>query len=237
MLEFIRKRDVEGMYHAGIPQKMKWQADAVHLKTWQDLAVFKEIADADRKTIGEIGGGVSRILPLLKRSNTLFNIEKFEGEGNGPKSSHSIKGVKVIDAYIGDSAGLIADETFDIMFSVSVMEHVPNPALPAFFADHFRVMKRGGLAFHAIDFYVESGLAEDNNTVAQRRLDLYLSIVSENPQIAFIRPPADTRVRFASDFATNPDQAMFNWNSSVPALSEKRRDAQSVSLMLGFRKI
>jgi len=55
------------------------------LKTVQDLAVYDHVRDLKGKKIAEIGGGDSRILKRLAKSNDCYNIEKFEGADQGPK--------------------------------------------------------------------------------------------------------------------------------------------------------
>lgn len=49
------------------------------------------------------------------------------------------------------------DNYFDFVFSVSVMEHVPIEEWGRCFEDITRVVKTGGIIFHAIDCCMDSG--------------------------------------------------------------------------------
>tara|TARA_Y100001960_G_C14571163_1_gene775896 strand:- start:67 stop:666 length:600 start_codon:yes stop_codon:yes gene_type:complete len=198
--------------------------------------VFDHINDLEASVIGEIGGGISRLLPALGKSNKIYNIEKFEGDGNGPVGRADQKDVQVLDCFIGESDGVIPDGFFDCLFSVSVIEHIPTPQLRGFVEDHLRIMKPGATAFHAIDLYIESGMDVNHNEPSQLRFSEYIQLFVKNDAITLLEDPTDLELRFGSDFATNPDQTMYVWNKSVPQLSEKRLLAQSVSLIVGFSK-
>jgi len=65
---------------------------------------------------------------------------KFEGRGLGPLEEIRLKNVKNINAYIGDSHSTILDDSFDYIFSISVVEHVETEDLEAFFRDSLRIL-------------------------------------------------------------------------------------------------
>ena len=55
------------------PAKFPW-----HLKSVQDVVAYSLLGDPQGQVIGEIGGGESRLLPVLVGSNQCTNIETFE---------------------------------------------------------------------------------------------------------------------------------------------------------------
>ena len=123
MFDFVRKSQIWNALDNGrlaeLDSKISFQ-----LKTMQDLAVYEMLRDHRGSKIAEIGGGNSRILRRLAQTNQCYNIEKFEGIDGGPKGEINIPGVTNVDAYVGDFDGALEADSFDVAFSVSVVEHV-----------------------------------------------------------------------------------------------------------------
>src|SRR3546814_20583165 len=65
----------------------------------------------------------------------------------------------------------LPDDYFDVVFSISVLEHVPAAAIDGFWKDHARILKPGAVAYHAVDFY----LGDKPNDENERRLNSYVS--------------------------------------------------------------
>jgi len=125
------------------------------LKVYQDLLVFSFIKNnlPKQSKILEVGGGNSRILNYFKKIHECWNIDKFEGEGNGPVGFKKTDYKTVID-YIGSFNEEIPDNYFDLVFSISVLEHVDHNNIREWnniLDDINRVLKRGGVSFHCID--------------------------------------------------------------------------------------
>lgn len=202
------------------------------LKHIQDAWTFLQLKDAQSLKILEIGGGVSRILPVLDPSNERWNLDEFIGEGNGVSKPVELPGVKLVQSKMGNFSDELPDNYFDFAFSISVIEHVPNDFLPRFWEDHARVLKHGGRAVHTIDFY----LGDERNGLVERRLNMYL----EGPRKFGLRlesPSALSRPAvFTSDMASNSDWAMWRRNKIAPKLADVRATKQSVSLAAIFRK-
>ena len=183
-----------------------------------------------------MGGGDSRLLSTLARKNTCFNIDEFKGDGGGPKKEIRFRGIRNIKASVGDFSDSIENEQFDAVFSVSVVEHVPNQKMSDFFMDCHRILKPSGLMIHLIDVYLEDAIG-DNRDVS-RRICTYGSFINgklfkplEHPAIL-----TEKDVIFSTSFATNPDNMMEQWNRFVPLLKNKREKAQSCTiLMVGER--
>ena len=132
---------------------------------------------------------------------------------------------------LGSFSPELPDGYFDVVVSISVIEHVPFDVYPKFWADHARVMKAGGLALHAVDFYI----GDEPDPVAERRADEMFQAWEDSglvpEEISLERP-----IVFRSSFASNPDYGMWVWNAYAPGLTALRSAAQSVSLGAVLRR-
>lgn len=113
----------------------------------------------------EIGGGeplVSDFLQKLGYQVTL--IDPYDGSGNGPREYERFKqdypNVRIIREYFKKGAASLAGETFDCIFSVSVLEHIPTEDLPNLFEGIDQFLKPGGRSIHCIDDVVEGATAD-----------------------------------------------------------------------------
>ena len=125
------------------------------LKIYQDLFVYKFIKDNISKgsKILDIGGGHSRILKHFKDDYECWNLDKFEGIGNGPTKAEE-SDFKIIYDYIGNFNTEIPDNYFDLVFSISTLEHVPQDDILNFeniIKDINRILKPGGYSVHCLD--------------------------------------------------------------------------------------
>ena len=130
------------------------------LKNIQDGYILSRLCDSRGKKILEIGGGNSRVLPILSKYNECWNIDKFEGQGAGPTKIKRHSKIKIIKSFLGEYDKTIPENYFDFIFSISVVEHVLDDDLENLFRDCVRILKPGGKMIHAIDTYIY-----DNNTV------------------------------------------------------------------------
>jgi glycosyltransferase involved in cell wall biosynthesis/ubiquinone/menaquinone biosynthesis C-methylase UbiE len=141
------------------------------LKRYQDPLVFSfikhEILKGSR--ILEIGGGKSRLSTVLKNDYEYWNLDRLSGEANfdytskglgkGPLTIDS-SGCRLVKDYIGYFNKNLPDNYFDFVFSISVLEHVPddNPVyLMDVKNDINRVLKPGGLSLHCFDIIIKNG--------------------------------------------------------------------------------
>ena len=56
-----------------------------------------------------------------------------------------------VQGLLGSSSSEIPDASFNMVFSISVLEHVPAPQRLAVYKDMFRILAPGGQAVHSID--------------------------------------------------------------------------------------
>ena len=71
--------------------------------------------------------------------------EKFESSMRKRKNTHFVQG------QLGDFLPGLPDGYFDLVFSISVNEHVPPKSKNRFYKDMSRVLKPGGIIAHSID--------------------------------------------------------------------------------------
>lgn len=126
----------------------------------------------------EIGGGepvVSGVLSELGYDVTL--IDPYDGCGNGPtefeRYAAQFPHVKLVRAYLTPGMPQLASASFDAVFSVSVIEHLPADALESCFRATREILRPGGISLHCFDFVLQGvGAAYDlgnaRNILAQQ---------------------------------------------------------------------
>jgi len=233
VFDFIRKQALWEALDAGLDRDLEQAKTIFHLKSIQDLIVLARLRELRGARIAEVGAGNSRILPLLAAENDCVTVEKFEGQGGGPTDHKQIKGVPNISAFLGENNPELADDSFDVVFSISVVEHVPDAAaLTAFHDDQLRILKPGGLFLHAIDIYVEDETAPH----LVQRFEAYRGWVTDAERVEPVGEVFGGPLAFTCDMASNPDNVMYAWGRTAPTLNELRQRAQCVSLLASGRK-
>ena len=136
------------------------------LKVYQDLLMYSFIKFniPDDSKILDIGGGESRILKQFKDEHECWNIDKLEGVGNGPTNIDT-SGFRLVYDYIGNFNKELPDNYFDLVFSISTLEHVPQNDPDTYdniLRDINRVLKPGGYSVHCIDVILQDHYAWTN---------------------------------------------------------------------------
>lgn len=230
MITILRKpflwRVLDARYHRELEQGKRYQ-----LKNAQDLAIYENLRDCCNLRIAEVGGGNSRILPRLANKNECYNIDKFDGSSGGPFSPPDQSGINYITAYLGEFSELVPSNSFDRLFSVSVVEHIAHNNLKEFFEDTIRVLKKGAIFYHAVDIY----LSNEVSSAVNHRVSLY-SKWFDDPRVIPLGEVETGPFVFKTDMVSNPDNIMHIWGKKVPELAERRVCTQCVSLLIGGRK-
>jgi ubiquinone/menaquinone biosynthesis C-methylase UbiE len=144
-----------------------------NLKLVQDLCICNFIKKNIKHgaKILEIGGGYSRILSFFEDKTEGWNLDKFEGIGNGPTKVLKEQKYTVLPAYIGSFDKKLPDAYFDLVFSISVLEHINDndEILKNILNDIDRVLKPRGYSVHCIDcrFSPKSSPSIDNRRLAK----------------------------------------------------------------------
>lgn len=232
MFDFLRKNVLWQACDKGYLSELKTSKISYQLKTAQDLAVYSYIKDFRDIDIAEIGGGDSRILEKLAQNNRCVNVEKFEGEALGPLGEVKLNKVTNINCFIGDFSPQVQDKLFDLIFSISVVEHIETPNLDSFYRDSLRILKKGGKFVHAIDMYLQ----DFDSVYNKERFDIYKGWVCSSGLVEPMGNVYAGGLGFATDMVSNPDNILYGWNQQVPSLSKLRAQAQSVTLIIGAIK-
>ncbi len=229
MFDIINKAELFDWWDKGYADKVKWD-----LKAIQDAWAWSVLKDSAHRRIGEVGGGVPRILTQLAERNTCVNIDKLEGVGQGPTEAAPIEGITTIEAYLGDFDPRLEDNSFDVLFSLSVLEHVEDDDFNRCFADMARILKPGGMMLHAIDVYLDL----DRNERERHRFELYLSAAeAAGTNLRWLEPPAvDENTLFKTTYAHNSAQQLANWNRLAPSIRDVRERTMNCSIKAVWTK-
>jgi SAM-dependent methyltransferase len=222
--EFLTKERLFSAWDQGI-----YIDQAPRLKSFQDAFILSAVGNVSGKRIAEVGGGNSRVLPYLAKTNECWNIDPFEGAGQGPTEAKETNGIKLIRDELGSFSEALQPDYFDVVISVSVLEHLATEVLPDFFCDLVRILAPGGKTIHAIDAYLgesEVGAGIDRYKDAVDAACDELKPIGSNESLS--------AARFHPSMVTDPDINMWKRNKLVPALAPKRNVAQCVSLCAGW---
>jgi len=232
MFDFVRKEALFAALDRGLPKKLK-AAAPFHMKTTQDCIIYGFLEEAAGLDIAEIGGGNSRLLKAISAKNRCVNIEPFDGNDGGPAKAVDIAGVRNIQCLLGEDTTEIDDESFDIVFSISVVEHIGVNKLDAFFNDGLRILRPGGLWLHAIDSY----LGDELDPHIHRRISIYRDWAKTPGKTEPVGEIFDGSTVFTADMASNPDDVMHTWGRVAPNLVEQRKKMQGVTAIVAARKV
>jgi SAM-dependent methyltransferase len=224
MFDIIRKAEYFRMLDEGYATPKD-----ISLKGIQDGWMLSCLKGIKNKRIMEIGGGHSRILPQLD-GNDLWNVDKFEGVGNGPLEAQTIAGINVLEEFIGDFAPSLP--TVDIIYSISVIEHIPFDKYVAAYQDMARCLAPGGVMYHAVDI----PLADEPLAVAQTRIQTLIDSVQQSGLIWQQQPAISADLVFESDMASNSDVTMWSWGKVSEPSRLSGPNVQIVTLKMVTRK-
>lgn len=123
----------------------------------------------------EIGGGepiVSGFLSELGYDVTL--VDPYDGFGNGPtdyeRYVEQYPQVKIVREYFRPGLPGMAAQSFDAIFSVSVLEHIPADSLGPCFDAMAEFLVPGGASIHCFDFILQGNGDTHDFQHAQRIL-------------------------------------------------------------------
>ena len=127
-------------------------------RPWAAKAILANVPPPAR--LLEIGGGepiVSGFLSELGYDVTL--VDPYDGFGNGPTDYQRyvelFPDVKIVREYLRPGLPGLAPHSFDAIFSISVLEHIPPDSLPACFDAIAEFLAPGGLSAHCFDFILQ----------------------------------------------------------------------------------
>jgi hypothetical protein len=138
----------------------------------------------------EIGGGepiVSGFLNELGYDVTL--VDPYDGFGNGPteyeKYVDCFPNVKIVRGYFEPSMQTFASSSFDAIFSVSVLEHLPAEAAKKCFQAIREFLAPGGASIHCLDFVLQGTAQEHDLTTARNILSHQAQLENQPAETGF----------------------------------------------------
>lgn len=174
-------------------------AHASSLKHIQQAWMLHKLKPERQLNILEIGGKQDWVLAALHNSNERWRIKPSNHSQPTSDTHASTIDFRTIPGKLGAFSPELPDDYFDIVFSISVVDRVWPEYLSDFFADQARVMKHGGIAYHAIDIFV----GDESVPRLELRIDRYLESMHQSgltliDPISLVRP-----VRFNCAMASN----------------------------------
>ena len=167
----------------------------------------------------EIGGGepiVSGFLTELGYDVTL--IDPYDGFGNGPtdyeKYVECFPKVKIVRAYFEPHVPDLAPASFGAVFSVSVLEHLPEEAAQKCFQAIEEFLAPSGTSIHCFDFVLQGIAQEYDLTNAQNILNHQARLENRAAETGF----DDLLERLKGDVETFflPPQGHHHWRRGLP---------------------
>jgi 2-polyprenyl-3-methyl-5-hydroxy-6-metoxy-1,4-benzoquinol methylase len=140
-------------------------------RPWAAKAILSHLPPPAR--LLEIGGGepiVSGFLAELGYDVTL--VDPYDGFGNGPtdyaRYVEQFPHVKIVRDYLRPGLAELGGQSFDAIFSISVLEHIPGESLPLCFDAIAEFLSPRGASIHCFDFILQGPGADYNLALAQR---------------------------------------------------------------------
>jgi 2-polyprenyl-3-methyl-5-hydroxy-6-metoxy-1,4-benzoquinol methylase len=182
----------------------------------------------------EIGGGepiVSGFLSELGYDVTL--VDPYDGFGNGPTDYQRyvelFPHVKIVREYFRPGMSGLAPGSFDAIFSISVLEHLPPNTLTTCFEAIADFLSPRGVSIHCFDFILQGAAEAHDFANAQRILAEHEKLTGENATEPFEnlveRLRADVETFFLSP------QGHHHWRSGQPYAAFPFRKVASLQMV------
>ena len=157
-------------------------------RPWAAKAIVANVPPPAR--VLEIGGGepiASGFLAELGYDVTL--VDPYDGFGNGPTDYQryvdEFPNVKIVREYFRPALSFLTPGSFDAIFSISVLEHIPADVLPSCFDAIGQFLRPGGASIHCFDFILQGAGDTHDFANAQRILAEQSRITSTSSDPSF----------------------------------------------------
>ncbi|MEQ8667318.1 MAG: methyltransferase domain-containing protein [Rhodospirillales bacterium] len=125
------------------------------LKQMGSLFCWDAIATRKPKTLLEVGAGYDLTFGRRMTDDQEFWIADTKGfyPQNLLDEANKVRKARFVDTLVGKFHPELPENYFDIVFSVSALEHSNHDMIPNICKDMFRVTKPGGVSAHSIDVH------------------------------------------------------------------------------------
>lgn len=186
-------------------------------RPWAVKALLRAVPPPAR--LLEIGGGepiASGFLHELGYDVTL--VDPYDGFGNGPTDYDNyvacFPNVKIVRGYFEPHLPAFPPASFDAIFSVSVLEHLPREAAAKCFLAIEEFLAPGGASIHCFDFILQGVAQEYDLTGASNLLRRQAQLEKRSTETGF----ADLLEQLKGDVETfflSP-QGHHHWRRGLP---------------------
>lgn len=127
-------------------------------RPWTVKAILGRVPSAGR--ILEIGAGEPAVAAALHELGYQVTvIDPYEGAGNGPTAYadylRRFPEVRIVKAEFDEDTPEIAGESYDCIYSISVLEHIRHHRFAGLFEGIARHLRPGGQSIHSVDHVLE----------------------------------------------------------------------------------
>jgi SAM-dependent methyltransferase len=179
------------------PERDASASNAWGLKAMGRLFCVDKILQLRPKKILEVGGGSTTFFDEHFGTATEYWMidngafdpwNRFNEVLKKRQNTHFVRGL------LGEFKSELPDSYFDLVFSVSVLEHVPTERKGDVYRDMFRILGPGGFIVHSIDIpkqdkgRLEFKHISDAGFTLPSRPDLWLNVRSHRGQVTLFEP-------------------------------------------------
>lgn len=135
-------------------------------RPWMFKTVLGAVGGRPARVL-EIGAGEPIVADLLHRlGHDVWIVDPYDGSGNGPTEFERFRsdyaGLTFIREQFGERTSGLKPASFDCIYSISVLEHVPAEQLPDVMAGVQRYLRPDGHSIHAVDHVHRGRGAEEH---------------------------------------------------------------------------
>jgi 2-polyprenyl-3-methyl-5-hydroxy-6-metoxy-1,4-benzoquinol methylase len=197
-------------------------------RPWTLKAVLGAVPRGGR--VLEIGAGQPYVADLLARLGyEVWVVDPYDGSGNGPLEYEQFRaacpGIRFVRETFRDDLREIPREAFDCIYSISVLEHIPD--LDQVMMGMKRSLRPAGLSVHSVDHvHLGRGDAEHREHltymlkrfgIPAEELDRVARIWSDDPDTYYLSAESHNRWRGSTPYDDFPMRVCVSVQAVTPA--------------------